>query len=58
MPPCGKFSPVKTVPARPVQIRAHHHMDVNTEINEGKCKGMSFIVASPVFINDQPDLTY
>ena len=27
-------SPVQTVPARPVQIRAHHHIDVYTDINK------------------------
>ena len=26
-------SPVQTVPACPVQIRAHHHIDVYTDIN-------------------------
>ena len=26
-------SPVETVPACPVQIRAHHHIDVYTDIN-------------------------
>ena len=26
-------SPVQTVPACPVQIRAHHHIDVCTDIN-------------------------
>ena len=25
--------PVQTVPVCPVQIRAHHHIDVNTDIN-------------------------
>ena len=27
-------SPVQTVPVCPIQIRAHHHMDVFTDINE------------------------
>ena len=27
-------SPVQTVPAGPVQIRAHHHIDVHTDIND------------------------
>ena len=27
-------SPVETVPACPIQIRAHHHIDVFTDINE------------------------
>ena len=26
-------SPVQTVPGCPVQIRAHHHIDVHTDIN-------------------------
>ena len=26
-------SPVQTVPACPVQIRAHHHIDVYTDVN-------------------------
>ena len=32
-PPCGKVSPVNTVTARPVQIGAHYHIDVYTDIN-------------------------
>ena len=32
MPPCGKVSPVNTVTARAVQIRAHHNIDVYTDI--------------------------
>ena len=28
-------SPVQTVPARPIQISAHHHIDVCTDINKG-----------------------
>ena len=27
-------SPIQTVPACPVQIRAHHHTDVYTDIND------------------------
>ena len=27
-------SPVQTVPACPIQIRAHHHIDVYTDINQ------------------------
>ena len=30
-------SPVETVPACPVQIGAHHHIDVHTDINRGFC---------------------
>ena len=26
-------SPIQTVPACPIQIRAHHHIDVSTNIN-------------------------
>ena len=29
-------SPVQTVPAYPIQIRAHHHIDVYTDIIQGK----------------------
>ena len=29
-------SPVQTVPACPIQIRAHHHIDFKTDINNGQ----------------------
>ena len=29
-------SPVQTVPACPVQIRTHHHIDVYTDINNNR----------------------
>ena len=32
--PCSKVSPINTVTAHPVQIRAHHHKDACTDINE------------------------
>ena len=36
-------SPVQTVPACPVQIRAHHHIDVCTDINKYKlCISQTF----------------
>ena len=31
-------SPIQTVPACPVQIRAHHHIDVYTDINNKPAK--------------------
>ena len=31
---CMGQSPIQTVPACPVQIRAHHHIDVYTDINK------------------------
>ena len=37
-PPCGKVSPVNTVTARPVQIGAHHHIDVYTDIKKETTK--------------------
>ena len=33
-PPCGKVKAIKTVTAHPVQIRAHRHIDVYTDINK------------------------
>ena len=36
-------SPVQTVPACPVQIRAHHHIDVYTDINKEKINVLKYM---------------
>ena len=50
MPPCGKVSPVKTVtaPARPVQIGAHHHIDVYSDINNRSEATFDILIQRPL----------
>ena len=42
---CTGQSPVQTVPACLVQIRAHHHIDVHTDINNSKVIVIVIVIA-------------